>query len=72
MGLTPACNLAEHLIYTLPGNFDKHTALKLIEISRTAFACMSVSPSTGLILEWAGVMMLYDLIINPLPLMMIV
>lgn len=68
----PQRDLAEHLIYTLPDDFSKQEALDQIDFYLTAFARyyeggIARQPSLeGLV--W----MLYDLIINRLPLMMIV
>jgi hypothetical protein len=67
MGLTATCDLAEHLTYRLPANFDRHAALEPIEIFRAAFARMpAVTIDRGLSFDGL-VWMLYDPIINPLP-----
>ena len=68
----PQRDLAEHLIYTLPDNFDKQTALSQIEIYRTAFAGSSAVNVDKDAFFQGLVWMLYDLIINRLPLMMMV
>jgi hypothetical protein len=67
----PQRDLAEHLIYTLPDDFSKREALDQIDFHLTSFArhYQGIAPQPSLDgLIW----MLYDLIINRLPLMMIV
>jgi hypothetical protein len=68
----PQRDLAEHLIYTLPNNFSKQAALEQIEIYRSAFARESAVEIEDKALFDGLVWMLYDLILNRLPLMMIV
>ena len=68
----PQRDLAEHLIYTLPDNFDKPTALEQIAIYRAAFDRRSTVTIDKDAFFEGLVWMLRDLIINRLPLMLIV
>lgn len=68
----PQRDLVEHLIYTLPEDFGKQAALERIEIYRTAFAQKAAARIDKEAFFHGLVWMLYDLIINRLPLMMIV
>lgn len=68
----PQRDLAEHLIYTLPDGFSKQEAFDQIDFYLTAFALhYEGGPARQPSLDGL-VWMLYDLIINRLPLMMIV
>jgi hypothetical protein len=68
----PQRDLAEHLIYTLPHDFERQQALERIEIYRSAFARKSAVTVDKHGFVQGLIWMLYDLIINRLPLMMIV
>jgi len=68
----PQRDLAEHLIYTLPDGFSKQEALEQIEVYRTTFAQKSAVKIDKDAFYQGLVWMLYDLIVNRLPLMMIV
>lgn len=68
----PQRDLAEHLIYTLPDDFKEQDAKKEIGIYREAFAAEgAISLSDADFLQGL-VWMLYDLILNRLPLMLVV
>jgi len=68
----PQRDLAEHLIYTLPANFGKEMAFEQIEVYRTALAQKSPVKQDRRAFVDGLIWMLYDLIINRLPLMIIV
>lgn len=68
----PQRDLAEHLIYTLPEDFDLQEAQELIEIYRSAFCERTKVQISRHAFMQGLVWMLRDLIINRLPLMMIV
>ena len=68
----PQRDLAEHLIYTLPVGFGKQQAVDEIEAYRRLFTAKSGADIGESAFYQGLVWMLYDLIINRLPLMMIV
>jgi aminoglycoside phosphotransferase (APT) family kinase protein len=68
----PQRDLAEHLIYTLPDDFSKPEALDQIDLYLAAFARYYEGGTAQRPSLEGLVWMLYDLIINRLPLMMIV
>ncbi|MBW8638641.1 phosphotransferase [Hoeflea sp. WL0058] len=67
----PQRDLAEHLVYTLPDDFDMPRAQKDIDVYMEAFARHAGSAEPPPSFEGLA-LMLQDLIVNRLPLMMIV
>lgn len=68
----PQRDLAEFLVYTLPDGFDKQDAFEPIEVYRRALSEKTALDMDKDVFYQGLVWMLYDLIINRLPLMMIV
>ncbi len=68
----PQRDLAEHLIYTFPDDFEPQIALAIINIYRTVILEKTQVKIDKDAFMQGLVWMLYDLIINRLPLMMIV